>query len=120
MNFLSELDISFNNIQYNRGTSLFDKLGSIKDLFYINVSNNEIGELGSQIFSICLEKLKRLEHINLDSNHIFETGAYHISRKLKHIPNLKVLRLNDNKIGNKGLKDLSTNLKYRRTSLRRQ
>ena len=112
MSFLSEFDLSFNNIRYISSIKLFVELGCMKDLVYINLSNNEISEKGAEYFSNCFEKLRRLEYINLDHNHILEFGAICISKNLKYLSNLKVLRLNDNKIGNRGLKELGINLKY--------
>lgn len=95
---ITKLNLSGNNIG-DMGIKFFQTLLSYnKTIKKINLSSNEIGEEGAKIIGESLKTNKYISHLNLKYNHLGDEGVKIIIETAKLNTNLKYLNLNQNKI----------------------
>jgi Ran GTPase-activating protein (RanGAP) involved in mRNA processing and transport len=69
---------------------------------HVDLSFNEITDVGMEIFARCLEKCNNLESLNLQGNALGSPSAELVSQALSKCEAIKYLNLQYNKVGTAG------------------
>jgi Ran GTPase-activating protein (RanGAP) involved in mRNA processing and transport len=107
---LGELDLSRNGISDEGAKIIGDILGTLKFLKNLNLSSNRIGTKGAKKLAKGLG-LSNLVFLNISHNNIKNMGAWSIGKALSKNKTLLSLGLADNKISDRGAHFLSESLK---------
>ncbi|CAF3544208.1 unnamed protein product [Rotaria socialis] len=95
--------------------------GIVHAIFYpititeLNLSNNEIGDIGAQYLAHALRDNKTLTLLDLSGNEIGNTGAQHFATALQKNQTLTILNLESNRVQDDGMKYLAKVLENNKT-----
>jgi len=121
---LRHLDLRSNGISATGALSLQGLLVNSEYLLGLNVSNNELGDLGSQALARGLSQTTCLvQKLDISSNQVDEEGARAMASMLRINKTLRELNISFNFVGDEGTKLMAAallrNVSLRRLSLRR-
>lgn len=109
---LKDLDFLFldNNLIGDEGIELLvPQLGKLSKLQFLILTNNAITDKGLKALAPFLSQLKILRHFYLDNNLITDEGMQCFATYLKDQVELSMLKLNKNRIGDLGIQALIKN-----------
>ena len=112
---LKEIDVSKNNISNIGLTEMASAIKSNKALQSLNVSFNSISDVGAIAISECVKDNNVLQALNLSHNGISDDGAVAISECLKGNNTLQEFNMSHNKMSDKGIINIGKALKINAT-----
>ena len=108
---ITDIDIRFNEIEYELVESMAKALKTNKTLTSFNISYNEIKDAGAKALAMSLEKNQTLKYLDLSFTGIKNEGVEAVITKAA----LKSLFLSSNEIGDEGVKALVKALETNKT-----
>jgi Ran GTPase-activating protein (RanGAP) involved in mRNA processing and transport len=110
------LDLTYNEVTQHGVSILADALCSNIHLKELNISHNNISDLGVRYLASAMNSCA-LKRVNLEENDISDEGARYLAEMLTTNTNLLQLSLNHNRIGNYGMNLLANALAHDNTRL---
>lgn len=111
-----KLDMTYNEVTQQGASVLADTLQNNKHLEELNISFNNISDLGVRYLALAINS-SVLKRINLAENDISDEGVGYLAKMLATNTNLLQLSLNGNQIGNYGIGMLANTLTHTSTRL---
>ena len=109
---LITLDISNNNIGNIGASALASALKVNKILVTLNISNNNIGNIGATALAGALKVNKKLITLDISNNNIGDIGASDLGDAVKFNISILIFNISNNNIGDIGATNLVDALKF--------
>jgi Ran GTPase-activating protein (RanGAP) involved in mRNA processing and transport len=112
---LTEIDLSYNQIADVGAQEIAEALSENRTLTKIALSHNQIADVGAQAIADALSKNRTLTEIDLSHNQIADVGAQEIADALSKNRTLTEIDLSHNQIADVGAQEIAEALSENRT-----
>ena len=92
---LSQLDLSYNNLEFTFISKVFKRL-NFSHLTKINISNNAIDKKAANIVGKFLSENRELKELDISCNNLYESGTKRVCKRITSLSKLTTLKISSN------------------------